>query len=192
MSETTDEKIVKLICEREESGIRLLLEEHGSLLKSVIYKYLGEYRDYWEECLDDVLMAVWEHMEEYNPAVSTLANWLCGISRFKALQYIRKYQRPFSELAQGHVLEQREDQANVSAEQEAIGGELPEYLNEMLARLDEKSRKILWKLYVEERTVDELVQELELSKAAVYKRSRRARGKMKEWFAGGRAERGKI
>lgn len=173
-----DSIIVRRILAGEEAGMRLLIEEYGSMMKSIVCRYLGAYLSYRDECLDDVLLSIWEHMADYDAEISSLGNWIAGICKFKALQYIRKNKRSFAEL--GHDMESCMGEVLPSVEEQVFSESLPEYLEEMLGELDADSREILWQLYVEEVSVGELAAKRNKSRDAIYKKSQRARSRLRE------------
>ncbi len=47
--------------------------------------------------MNDVLLAVWEHIEGNNSDKSSLKNWIAGIARYKAIDCKRKYLRYLKE-----------------------------------------------------------------------------------------------
>ena len=40
--------------------------------KSIIQKHLASFEDVQEECMDDVLLAIWNHIEKYDEEKNTL------------------------------------------------------------------------------------------------------------------------
>lgn len=191
----TDEEahILQQIKERNEEGIRLLLKLYGSLIKSTVRRYLGSLKSYEEDCINDVLMAVWDNIGSYEPAGGTFSNWLAGICRFKALSCQRKNLRNQKQLMGDDILfgqsalGNKDVYAGPSAEEDFLG-EFPEEnfskeMEQMLGSLDETSRRLLLDLYAREVSIEEAARRLKLSKSAAYKRSQRARKKLRKLFS---------
>ena len=44
-----------------------------------------------DECINDVLLAIWNNINSFDEERSTFKNWIMGIARFKSIDYKRKY-----------------------------------------------------------------------------------------------------
>lgn len=62
-----------------------VVETYGWVIRCVVQKHLFTLPDLQEECINDVLLAVWQHIDDYCPDVGSFKNWVAGISRFKAI-----------------------------------------------------------------------------------------------------------
>ena len=65
--------------------------------KSIIQKYLASFEDVQEECMDDVLLAIWNHIEKYDEEKNILKNWIVAITKYKYIDYARKYTKTVNE-----------------------------------------------------------------------------------------------
>ena len=51
---------------RRDEYVEYVLNEYGSLLKGVLIRNLYDKADRWEECFDDVLLAVWNNWQRFS------------------------------------------------------------------------------------------------------------------------------
>ena len=72
-------------------GMEMLIDNYSGLLTSIVRTHLKPLGNYEEECLSDVLLAIWENIEGFNEKESSFKNWICAIAKYKAIDYKRKY-----------------------------------------------------------------------------------------------------
>lgn len=61
---------------RNEKALYFIIDQYGGLIKSIIQKHLASFQDVQEECMDDVLLAIWNHIEKYDEEKNTLKTGL--------------------------------------------------------------------------------------------------------------------
>ena len=88
-----DQQIVNAMKKKDEKGIQLLLQQYGGLIKSIIQKYLSGLPQETEECMADVIISIWYHIDEFDPSKNTLKNWVAAIAKFKSIDCLRKIER---------------------------------------------------------------------------------------------------
>ncbi len=170
-------ELVQEILLRNQSAMRELLVQYGSTIKSVVYQYLGTLRQYREECINDVLLKIWQNIGQFNSEKSTLKNWIAGICRYQAIDYRRKYLREMQEL----YLEDCKEQRGSDSAEEAIFA-FSDETERILSALTPKDRSLLISLYADGEALDRLAAEMEMSHSGVYKRAERAKRKLRELF----------
>lgn len=74
-----------------EDALIYVIEAYGGLLKSVISRHLFSMPDKAEECLNDVLLNIWEHIGSFDEQKNSFTNWAAAIARYRAIDYLRKY-----------------------------------------------------------------------------------------------------
>ena len=66
---------------RRDEYVEYVLNEYGSLLKGVLIRNLYDKADRWEECFNDVLLAVWNNWNRFEDIKKdNRAGWLCAIA----------------------------------------------------------------------------------------------------------------
>src|SRR5699024_1259265 len=121
------------------------------------------------------------------------ANWIAGIARLKALDYKRKYARQLMERS----LEQTDNILSGQPQdtEMSFSGESPESIQtqflkefsretqEILACLKPRDQELFLKLYVEEKSFDEISQETGTEKSVLYNRLSRSKRKLRNLFS---------
>lgn len=59
----TEENVVQQIKQRNEKSITFIIQTYGGLLSAIIKRYVHSNQQDYEECLDDVLLAIWFHID---------------------------------------------------------------------------------------------------------------------------------
>ncbi len=130
-----------------------------------------------DECINDVLLGLWNNIDKFDENKSEFKNWIAGIAKFKAIDYKRKYLR---ELDNENV-----DDLNITVDDsinELLKNELSLEMQEMMNSLKEKDRELFYKLYVEEIEVDKVSQETGIKRDVIYNRVSRAKKKLRDIF----------
>ena len=200
----TEQNFVQELSKRNEEALSYVMLHYGGLVKSVTRRYLNVLSRYEEECISDVFFAVWTHIDSFQPERNPFANWIAGIARLKALDYKRKYARqlqersleqtePFLHAAQEGSPRSSNAGAGAGAEPysgtsaesffEAASQEFSRETEEMLACLKPRGRELFLKLYVEEKTFDEIAAETGTDKSVLYNRLSRGKRKLRTLFS---------
>lgn len=88
-----DEKMVSLMKQRNEEGLKIFEKKYGKLLRYVIEGVLGNSGmasdEDVEECLNDVLLSIWNGMDKYDDSRASLKNYSVVIARNAAKNKLR-------------------------------------------------------------------------------------------------------
>ena len=160
---------------QNEDALMYVIDHYAGLLKSVICKHLGAAPDAAEECLNDVLLSIWKHIASYDETKNSFGNWAAAIAKYKAIDYLRKYRQKLQPVDIEKVTLPTED-ALLSNLMEQ---ELSEETEELLSCLSERDRSLFLKLYIEEKSIEEVSRETGLVKSAIYNRLSRARKRIR-------------
>lgn len=163
-----------------QDALSFVIIKYGGLVKSILQKHLYLMKDKQEECFDDVFINVWNHIESYDRNQTEFKNWIAGISRHRAIDYLRKYKRELEELSWDDVIEIKDEKQIF----ELVENEISQETEKILSCLSETDRELFWKLYVEEIPTEILSQETGMSKNLIYKRVSRGKKKIKELYIG--------
>lgn len=134
-----DAALLARIAERDERAFEALTEQFGGTMRSVALRVTRSER-LAEEVVQDSLMAVWRDPGRYDPARGTLGPWLLTLTRYKAIDLVRR-----EAVVQRHTadvdLELREASDNVH--DEVWLGIRRERLYEAIATLGDDQRRAL-------------------------------------------------
>lgn len=174
----SDEVIVKQLIQKNEEGLENLIDKYAPLLKSVIQKQLYGLPAYQEECLSDVLLAIWNHAAQYDAEKSSLKNWICAIARYRSINYLKKYRNELNQL------QWEEKQTNEKyVEDQPFEQELWEFqLEKLLAPLSQKDQQLFKDIFSTTFTTEEVATKHRLTKGALYSRVSRGKRKIRDFF----------
>lgn len=172
-----EENFLNQLKKKNEKALDYVIDTYGWIIKSVIKKHLYNLQSVQDECINDVLLGLWNNIDKFDENKSEFKNWIAGIAKFKAIDYKRKYLR---ELDNENV-----DDLNITVDDsihELLKNELSLEMQEMMNSLKEKDRELFYKLYVEEIEVDKVSQETGIKRDVIYNRVSRAKKKLRDIF----------
>lgn len=184
MNNKEEKALVKQIKQKSPKAIDTLLEHYGNTIKSIVYKYIGDFKGCQDECIDDILMAIWTNIDAFDERKGSLQNWIAGISKFKALSCLRRCMKLSNEISLED--ERMPEISDVNAK--IADEEFSEETEQMLSCLSEKDRKLLIALYAEEESINKVAKSIGVNASAAYKRAERAKIKIRKLFSIERCE----
>ena len=167
-----DDWIVACIKRKKEKGLELLIDQYGGLITAIVRKHLGTLKSYEEECVNDVLLAVWHHIDRFDSEKNTFKNWVAAIAKYKAIDYQRKYiktqHESLSEAGVGETSEVHNIQTND--------------VEELLGHLSEGDRELFKAYYLQEVELKQIAEKQQTTISNLYNRLSRGRKKLKAIF----------
>ncbi len=174
--EITEGNFIEQLKKRNEKALEYVIDHYAWILKTVIKKHLVYLPNYYEECVNDCLWAIWENIGYYDPEKSSFKNWVGGIAKYKSINYARKYLRDL----ENEPIENTVIPADDEAIREILNREVSSETEKMLCRLAPEDREIFIKLYLEEQSMDEISSTMGLTKPVLYNRISRGKKKIRE------------
>lgn len=171
-----EDNYIEELKKHNEKALCYVIDTYGSYLNAVILRHLGSLTVYREECLNDVIFKIWQHIGQFDKSRNTFKNWIGAMARYQAIDYVRKYVRDTERL------ELKEEIAGCDMTVAVLREELTQEMEGMLACLKEKDREIFYKLYVEQQDIDEIAKDTGMSKGTIYKRVQRGKTKLRKLF----------
>ena len=158
-----------------EKALMYVIDEYGGLIMSVIRKHLFGLPERQEECFDDVLLKIWQNISDFDERKNTFKNWAAAIARYRAIDYLRQYQR---------------EPVTVDLEDTVIAGEdclltgliekeISKEVGKMLSCLKPLDRELFLRLYVEEQPMEQVCRDLGMKRAVIYNRLSRGKEKIR-------------
>lgn len=176
--EINNHNFIQQLRDKNEDALMYLIDEYGGLIKSVIAKNMSCLEEEQHECMNDVLLAIWEHIDLYHPEKNSFKNWIAAIAKYKAIDYMRKYKKEISNISYDEISD-TDSYVDNHLEQE-IDAELSERINELLSCLKEKDRELLILLYANEEPIETVENALHMKKSVIYNRLSRAKKKIRK------------
>ena len=154
--------------------MRYLFEHYGGALNHIIGQIVTE-RQTAQEVLHDVLLRIWNNIDQYEESKSRLFTWMARIARNAAIDKVRsKAYRKSGKTDELDVVVVNRNNLSESMSVEHIG------LTKVLDQLDANHRSIIDLLYFKDYTQAETADALDLPLGTVKTRSRRALQKLRE------------
>ena len=169
-----DKIIIKYIKNKKEEGLRLLIEVYGDYINTIVRNNLSNLSYYQEECLNDILLSVWSNMDSFDNRKNTLKNWIGVISKYKTIDYKRKYIKHSSN-------EELKDDISF-IDKSLLKREVEEEIEELLSNLNEKDKDLFRDYYLEELDVETIAKKMKTKPFNIYSRLSRGRRKLKELY----------
>ena len=174
-----DREIVSLLFKRNEEALKLLSSKYGKLCTYIANNIVFSAED-CEECVNDVLLDVWNTIPPQNP--SSLSAFVSELARRRALDRIKydlRQKRNIGEREQfDYELEELIlDYFNV--EDELRKEELRRTLNQFLVELDKISRIIFIRRYYMDESIIKISKDLHISEIMVKAKLKRSKRYLK-------------
>lgn len=171
-----DKLLIKYIKKKKEKGLEMLIDEYSSFIKSIVRYHLGNLKMYEEECIDDVLLAIWENIDYFDKNKNTFKNWIGAISKYRAINYKKKYIRE-------NLNEEIEENSKIYFDNNLLKKELEEDIEELLSNLNEKDKEIFKKYYIEDIELEIIAKEFNTNVDNLYNRISRGRKKLRKIYS---------
>lgn len=172
---SNDINFIQRLKRKKEDALEFIVDKYLPLIKGISYKVLSpiENDGIIEECMNDILLSIWNNSEKFQGDSTDFRKWVCAIAKFKAIDYYRKASKKI-ELASNDM----EMNTDLSAEDEFMMNEDKLELIKLINQLDSTDRDIfVMKFFLGLKTED-ISLRLGLTKAAVDNRIYRGKKKL--------------
>ena len=173
-----EDNFISLIKKRREEGIRYVMEEYGGLLQSIVKKRLYGMPDKVEECMNDIFFQVWNNIQYFDCMKNSFKNWIAGVSRYRAIDCLRKHRRELEVENIEDVAAAKEEEAY----QRLIDQEISKELEQMLSCLNPRDQELFRRLYIEEQDISQVSREMGMQESAVYNHVSRGKRKIRNLY----------
>lgn len=170
-----DEEIYKLIKNRNEKGMELLINEYAPLIKAIVKKHLYNLPQYHEECINDVYFGIWNNITSFDKEKNILKNWIAAITKYKAIDYKRKYLKTLECID----ISELDIESDFAIEKEVLKNELDYELEEILKNLNILDKQLFIKLFVKEESIKDVSEEFNIKPSVIYNRISRGKSKLR-------------
>ena len=167
------EEIVKLIKERDEQGMVLLLRHFKALIRYVAEPVLGSPEDI-EDCLQETAHKVWKKIESFDPSKGSFKSWVTAIARNTALNMKRgiKEHDSYDEIPEEMPSDTK------GTEQTAVENDAAAAVRKAVEQLPEKDRLLIYRRFYYMQSISQIAAETGLGERAVEGRIYRIKQKL--------------
>jgi RNA polymerase sigma-70 factor (ECF subfamily) len=192
-SEVSDSELMRAVARQDRQAFKVLYERHVRRIGGYLLKLLK--RPEWvDEAMNDVMLAVWQSADRFDPGQGPLSAWLLGIAHHKGLHVLRRATRLRAEVSFDSLsptaLDEADDRENAphavaphTPEQAVMGWELGQALAWALDRLSPEHRAVIELTFGEERSYLEIADIMDCPVNTVKTRMFHARKKLVYWLA---------
>lgn len=174
----TEENFILKLKQKDNKALEYVIDNYGWIIKSIVKKNMYNLEMYKDECINDILLGVWNNIESFDEERSTFKNWVAGISKYKTIDYKRKYLNNL----QYENIDDIEIKIEDNFHKKLIENQLSKDLEDMLSHLKEKDRALFIKLYVEEKDIETISEETQMHRDVIYNRVSRSKKKLRDIF----------
>lgn len=161
---------------RNPKALEYVLDTFGNLIYKLAYMQLNS-KELSEECVNDVLLKVWENIDGYDYDKSKFKNWLAAVTKYSAIDILRKEKRHF----ENTELTEESKNTSSSIEDEIITrGEL-ELIKETICSFKEPDKTIFIQRFFLNKNVKDIATTLSMTPKAVSLRILRGREKLSNY-----------
>lgn len=124
------------------------------------------------------MLKIWQHISDFDESKNFFANWAAAIARYRGIDYLRQFQEELNVVnIEDAVIAQEDRMLSRMMEKE-----ISEELEKMLGFLKPCGRERFLKLYVEEKTMEEVSRETGMEKEAICNCLSRGRRRIRKQF----------
>lgn len=89
-----DQKLVDLIINHPEEGMKQAMELYGPFVKAIIIKLIGQScKEDIKECMADVFVKLWRHIQKFDDTKGSLKGYIAIIARNEAIRKLKQTNR---------------------------------------------------------------------------------------------------
>ena len=164
------------------AAIEFIVCEYGSLIKSVLNKYLYCNNEALDECFNDILLAIWNNTDKFDDKKNNFKNWICAIAKYRAIDTLRK------EMKRNERFISIENDQNfdwlTSIQLSVDGMEQVDVsmveLEKLLKCLSAENKDLFFRRYVKDQSIKEIAEETKMSQSLIYSRISRGKKRIKK------------
>lgn len=166
-----------------EKALEYVIDVYGPLVNGIVRKVLGPLKNEGivEECISDVFISLWNNIGKFSGDNKNFKNWIGGISKFKAIDYYRKYKNQYlnSEIIENNIACDR------NLEEEVLQGIETKGVLKLVDNLKEPDRSIVIMRFLFGYTSKKIEGILGISVSTINTKISRCRKKLKEQYKEG-------
>ncbi|KKO54565.1 sigma-70 family RNA polymerase sigma factor [Paenibacillus sp. DMB20] len=167
----TEANVVQQIKKRNEKTIAFLIQTYGGLISAIIKRHVHYNQQEYEECLDDVLLAIWQHIDAFDEEKNTFKQWIAAIAKYRAIDYQRRIIKTQQKFISAEITDDMYRERPQSQQQDVA---------EMLAHLSSTDRTIFEKYYLEGVSTSEMAQQMNVKESWIHNKLSRGRKKLRQ------------
>lgn len=172
-----ERNFIEALKRKDPRALNYVIDKYSNMIYKVSYAVLKS-RQLSEECLNDVLLKIWDNIQYFNKDNDKFYIWIIAVAKYTAIDILRKEVRHSNTVE----ISQLELGDNSSICREFEGKEKLEEVNYEVNKMSDIDKSIFKNKFYFNKTNKEISRELGISKGLVNLRVFRVRKKLKEKF----------
>lgn len=169
--------LINALLKRHDDALEQLKLHYGPLIRYVIAPILPDARDR-EETFNDIILRVWDRIDQFDPRHGSWTNWLSAIARNAAIDRARKLPPSGAELADTIPA------PNSDPEQELLKIERQRALHIALNSLESTDKALFYRKYYYRQSTAQIAAEYGTTERAIEGRLYRIKQKLRKVLGG--------
>lgn len=169
--------LINALLQRSEGALDQLKLHYGPLIRYVIAPILSDERDR-EEAFSDILLRVWDRIDQFEPKTGSWTNWLSAIARNAAIDRARKTKTVEGELTDTIPA------PNSDPEQELLRKERQRALHIVLNALEPSDKALFYRKYYYRQSTAQIAAEYGTTERAIEGKLYRIKQKLRKRLGG--------
>ena len=174
----TEENFLEELRNKNDKALEYIIDEYGWVISSIVRKKLYNLQNYQDECINDILLGIWNNSQCFKPEKNNFKNWIAGISKYKCIDYQRKYLKNIA-YEDIDTLEINEDD---NTHNNIIQQETMAEINDLLSNLKDQDKKLFLAIYYDQCKISDLSDQTGIKESVIYNRISRAKKKLRKLF----------
>ena len=170
-------ELINALLRRLEGSLEQLRLHYGPLIRYVINPILTDERDR-EEAMSDILLRVWDRVDQYNPKQGSFPNWLSTLSRNAAIDRARRLP------PKGEELKETIPAPDSDPEQALLKRERQRALHIALNQLEPSDKSLFYRKYYYRQSMAQIAAELGTTERAIEGKLYRIKQKLRKALGG--------
>ncbi len=172
-----EDNYVKELKNKNQKALDFIYSKYVGLVYKVVYDILNgkAAKEDIEECVSDIFIDVWNNALKYNESIADFKNWIVAVSKYKAIDYFRKFRRKYEtvELEEDVII------SGENIENKIIQNNDIKTVYEIIDNMNDVDKKIFVKRYFLDESIMNISSYLNLPRSVIDNRLSRGRKSIK-------------
>ena len=173
-----ENELINMLLQRNDKALPLLELHYGPLIRYIIASILSDQRDR-DEVFSDIVLRVWDRIDQFDSDHGTWANWLSVISRNAAIDRLRKAAPATSEITDEIPA------PDSNPEQQLIRKERQQALSKAIRNLTYEEQALFYRKYYYRQPTSQIASEYGTTERAIEGKLYRIKKKLRKVLGGG-------
>lgn len=173
-----DLEFIKALKKKEPKALDYIVDNYSNLIFKIANGILND-RELSKECVNDVILKIWNNSKAFNREENKFNLWVMAISKYTAIDMLRREKKHYGNEELDNVIIAYED----NIEEKIINNETIENVRKQINKMSSVDKEIFLKKFFEDKSSKDVAKELGVTEKFINLRIFRGRKKLKEKFS---------